>query len=41
MPSLFKYFTIVGGGLLGLLITLDTVMQRGGPGPSLVKVVEP
>jgi len=41
MSSLFKYFTIVGGGLLGLLIALDTVMQPGGPGPSLVKVAEP
>ena len=41
MPSLFKYFTIVGGGLLGLLIALDTVMQPGGPGPSLVNVAEP
>ena len=41
MPSLFKYFTIVGGGLLGLLIALDTVMQPGGPGPSLVNVAAP
>jgi hypothetical protein len=41
MPSLFKYFTIVGGGLLGLLIALDTVMQPGGPGPSLVNVETP
>ena len=41
MPSLFKYFTIVGGGLLGLLIALNTVMQPGGPGPSLVNVTAP
>ena len=41
MPSLFKCFTIVGGGLLGLLIALDTVMQPGGPGPRLVNVAEP
>ena len=41
MPSLFKYFTIVGGGLLGLLIALDTVMQPSGPGPSLVNVATP
>jgi len=41
MPSLFKYFTIVGGGLLGLLIALDTVMQPGGPGPSLANVAAP
>ena len=41
MPSLFKYFTIVGGGLLGLLIALNTVMQPGGPGPSLVNVAAP
>ena len=41
MPSLFKYFTIVGGGLLGLLIALDTVMQPGGPGPSFVNVAAP
>jgi hypothetical protein len=41
MPSLFKYFTIVGGGLFGLLIALDTVMQPGGPGPRLVNVAEP
>ena len=41
MPSLFKYFTIVGGGLLGLLIALDTVMQPGGPGPSLVNLAAP
>ena len=41
MPSLFKYFTIVGGGLLGLLLALDTVMQPGGPRPSLVNVAEP
>ena len=41
MPSLFKYFTIVGGGLLGLLLALDTVMQPGGPGPSLVNVATP
>jgi hypothetical protein len=41
MPSLFKYFTIVGGGLLGLLIALNAVMQPGGPGPSLVNVAAP
>jgi hypothetical protein len=41
MPSLFKYFTFVGGGLLGLLIALDAVMQPGGPGPNLVNVAAP
>ena len=41
MPSLFKYFTIVGGSLFGLLLALDTVMQPGGPGPSLVNVATP
>src|SRR3979409_678980 len=30
MPSLFKYFTIVGGGLLGLPIAGQAAMSPGG-----------
>jgi hypothetical protein len=37
MPSLLKYFTIVGAMLLVGLISLNAVMDPGGPGPSLVK----
>jgi hypothetical protein len=37
MPSLFKYFTIVGGVLLGLLMLLNSHLEPGGPGPSVVK----
>ena len=41
MPSLFKYFTIVGGGLLAMLIAINAVMEPGGPGPSLVNAAAP
>jgi len=41
MPSLFKYFTIVGGGLLAMLIAISAVTERGGPGPSLVNATAP
>ena len=41
MPSLFKYFTIVGGGLLAMLIAISAVTQPGGPGPSLVNAAAP
>src|SRR5947209_4613492 len=37
MPSLLKYFTIVGGILFAGLIGLNSVMETGGPGPRLVK----
>ncbi len=41
MPSLFRYFTIVGGGLLAMLIAISAVTQPGGPGPSLVNAAAP
>ena len=41
MPSLFKYFTIVGGGLLAMLIAISAVTESGGPGPSLVNAAAP
>jgi hypothetical protein len=41
MPSLFKYFTIVGGGLLAMLIAISAATERGGPGPSLVNAAAP
>ncbi len=37
MPSLFKYFTIVGGVLLGLLMLANSILEPGGLGPSMVK----
>jgi hypothetical protein len=37
MPSLLKYFTIVGGILFAGLIGLNTLLEPGGPGPRLVK----
>ena len=37
MPSLIKYFTIVGGLLFAGLIGMNAVMEPGGPGPRLVK----
>ena len=37
MPSLFKYFTIVGGILFAGLIGLNALLEPGGPGPKLVK----
>jgi hypothetical protein len=37
MPSLFRYFTIVGGVLVVGLIGLNAVLEPGGPGPSMVK----
>src|SRR3954470_3301642 len=37
MPSLLKYFTLVGGILFAALIGLNAVMETGGPGPRLVK----
>ncbi len=36
MPSLLKYFTIIGGILFAGLIGLNAVMDPGGPGPRLV-----
>ena len=41
MPSLFKYFTIVGGGLLAMLIAISAVTERGSPEPSLVNAAAP
>jgi type IV secretory pathway VirB10-like protein len=37
MPSLFKYFTVVGAVLVVGLIGLNAVLEPGGPGPSMVK----
>ncbi len=37
MPSLLKYFTIVGGVLLSLLIAANAVLEPGGPGPTFLK----
>lgn len=37
MPSLFRYFIIVGGVLVVGLIGLNAVLEPGGPGPSMVK----
>src|SRR5205085_2025913 len=37
MPSLFKYFTIVGAVLITGLIGLNAVLEPGGPGPTIVK----
>jgi hypothetical protein len=37
MPSLFKYFTIVGGVLLGLLTLANSILEPSGSGPSMVK----
>ncbi len=31
MPSLFKYFTVVGSALLGLLLGINYVLDPGGP----------
>ena len=36
MPSLFKYFTIVGAVLLGLLMLANSVLDPGAPRPSVV-----
>jgi hypothetical protein len=36
MPSLFKYFTIVGAILIGLLMLANSVLEPGGPKPSVV-----
>jgi hypothetical protein len=36
MPSLFKYFTIVGAVLLGLLMLANSVLDPGRPKPSVV-----
>jgi type IV secretory pathway VirB10-like protein len=36
MPSLLKYFTIVGGVLVLALISINAVLEPGGPGPRLV-----
>jgi hypothetical protein len=41
MPSLSRYFTFVGGGLFCLLIGLDALMGRGGPGLSWVPAANP
>src|SRR3954470_20323828 len=37
MPSLLKYFTVVGGLLFAALIGMNALMEQGGPGPRLVK----
>jgi hypothetical protein len=37
MPSLSKYFTIVGAVLLGLLIVANSLLEPDGPAPSVVK----
>lgn len=37
MPSLLRYFTIVGGILFAGLIGLNAMLEPGGPGPRLVK----
>jgi hypothetical protein len=36
MPSLFKYFTIVGAVLLGLLMLANSVLDPGAPKPRVV-----
>jgi hypothetical protein len=41
MPSLLKYFTIVGGVLLLLLLAANSVLAPGGPGPTLVRADAP
>ena len=41
MPSLFRYFTIVGGGLLAMLMAINAVTETGGPGPRLVNTAAP
>jgi hypothetical protein len=37
MPSLLRYFAIVGGILFAGLIGLNALLEPGGPGPTLVK----
>jgi type IV secretory pathway VirB10-like protein len=37
MPSLFKYFAVVGAVLVFGLIGLNAMLEPGGPGPSMVK----
>jgi hypothetical protein len=37
MPSLFKYFAVVGGILFAGLIGLNALLEPGGPGPKLVR----
>ena len=37
MPSLFKYFTVVGAVLVVGLIGLNALLEPGGPGLSMVK----
>jgi len=37
MPSLLKYFTIVGGVLVLALISINAVLEPGGTGPRIVK----
>ena len=41
MPSLFKYFTIVGAVLLGLLMLANSVLDPGSPKPSVVTAQPP
>src|SRR5215211_1912944 len=36
MPSLFKYFTMVGAVLLGLLLLANSMLEPSGPKPSVV-----
>ena len=38
MPSLFKYFAIVGAVLLGLLMLANSVLEPAGPKPRVVTV---
>jgi hypothetical protein len=41
MPSLLKYFTIVGGILFAGLIGINALLEPGGPGPKLVTAEAP
>ena len=41
MPSLFRYFMIVGGCLLATLMAINAVTETGGPRPRLVNTAAP
>jgi|GEM_PF-5273052 len=41
MPSLLKYFAVVGAVLFAGLIGLNALLDPGGPGPTLVKAEAP
>jgi len=41
MPSLIKYFAVVGGILFAGLIGLNALLDPGGPGPALVQAEAP